>query len=155
MRKKRKIKIREIERDFFFNKKKIKKITNYIMKDGKKNKAEKIIYTSLSYIRNKYKKNPYEVFKICIKNTKPVISIKRKKVGGVYFNIPIKLRKKKGYYIACKNIITNSKKKKYTFVKSFAEEIYNSYLGISESVSNRDNIHKTAETNRAFAHFLY
>ncbi|MGX7588959.1 hypothetical protein ACWNYO_00045 [Candidatus Vidania fulgoroideorum] len=141
--------------DKFYNCEKINKIINIMMKNGKKRKSEKIFYKCMSYIRKTYKKNPYEIFCQCIKNSIPMTILKKKKIGGTRFNIPVKLSISKGIFYALKNIILVTKKKQGKFYENLGKEIYDTYRGNSLSVKIRDDIHKLSEANRAFSHFIY
>lgn len=152
-RRNKKIKKR-ISKDIFYNCEKINKIINMIMKNGNKRKAEKLFYKNMIYIRMKYKKNPYNIFLNCLKNSMPFVNIKKRKIGGTVFSIPFKLNVNKSIFIAFKNIIKISRKKVGNFHINLANEIYNTNNGNSESVSCRDEIHKISENNRAFANFI-
>ncbi|MGX7589107.1 small ribosomal subunit protein uS7 [Candidatus Vidania fulgoroideorum] len=145
---------KRISLDIFYNCSKISKLVNIIMKNGKKKKAERLLYNSMNYIRIKFNKNPYNIFLNCLKNSTPYVNVRKRKVGGTIFYIPIKLNSNKGIFIAIRNIIKVSRKKKGFFYINLANEIYNTSSGISESVKLRDEIHKFSESNRAFSHFI-
>ncbi|WDR79429.1 30S ribosomal protein S7 [Candidatus Vidania fulgoroideae] len=152
-RKNKKI-LKKISYDIFFNCRKINKIINIIMKNGKKIKSENLFYKSMIFIRLKYKENPYRIFLNCLKNSMPIVNIRKRKIGGAIFNIPIKLDINKSMFLAFKNIVRISRNKIGKFYINLANEIYETSCGNSDSVRCRDEIHKISENNRAFSHFI-
>ncbi|AXN02418.1 SSU ribosomal protein S7p (S5e) [Candidatus Vidania fulgoroideae] len=146
--------LKKISYDIFFNCRKINKIINIIMKHGKKKKSENLFYKSMNFIRLKYKKNPYRIFLDCLKNSMPIVNVKKRKIGGSIFNIPIKLDIDKSMFIAFKNIVRISRNKVGYFYVNLANEIYETSCGFSDSVRCRDEMHKISENNRAFSHFI-
>ncbi|WGH26641.1 MAG: 30S ribosomal protein S7 [Candidatus Shikimatogenerans bostrichidophilus] len=165
MRKKNKIinkyKNKNIYTDYKYNDKIIDIFINYLMKNGKKYLAYKIFYKTLKVIENKYKKKkkkilPLNIFKKSLKNISPKIEIKNRKIGGTTYNIPIKIGEKKKQYLAIKWLIFFSKKRKeYGMFNKLANEIISAYNGIGNSIKKKNEIHKIAESNKAFSHFKF
>ncbi|MGX7582878.1 small ribosomal subunit protein uS7 [Candidatus Vidania fulgoroideorum] len=151
------LKKKKINKDPFYNCEIVGKFINIIMKSGKKIKALNIFYKSMIYLRNIYKVNPYKTFIKCFNNSKVIVEIKRRKIGGSFFQIPFKISNSRSNFIAFKNLVNSARisKKKEEFYICLANEIFNSFKGKGNAVKKRDEIHKTAEINRAFSHFLY
>ncbi|NCD00927.1 30S ribosomal protein S7 [bacterium] len=145
---------REIKGDLKYNDESVAKIINYIMKDGKKNVAEKIIYDAFEVIKQKTKQDPRHIFNKAIKKISPLVEVRGKRVGGANYQVPFQVRGERRYYLGCKWLIDAAKDKKG---KSMAERLANEILEASQgegaAVKKRENVHKMAEANKAFAHF--
>ncbi|XAO72569.1 MAG: 30S ribosomal protein S7 [Candidatus Vidania fulgoroideorum] len=155
-KKNKKIKIRKIKIEDNFNNILISKFINLATKKGKKIKSKKMIYKSLNLIKKNYNLNPIKIFSKAIELSSPTIEIKKKKIGGSYYKIPIKINKKRSNYIAMKWIIKNSliRKEKNNYIGIF-KEIIDTYNEISNTIKDRDKLYKNAEQNRAFTHFIF
>lgn len=135
----------------------VAKFINCIMRDGKKTKAEKIFYSAMSEIEKKIKdKPPIEVFKTAISNVKPIVEVKSRRVGGANYQVPVKVMPARQQSLAIRWIMeaVAKKKGKATHILLSAElcDAYNKEGG---AMSTRENTHRMADANKAFAHFAW
>ncbi|HUD04175.1 MAG TPA: 30S ribosomal protein S7 [Candidatus Paceibacterota bacterium] len=156
MRKKTNIK-RELAPDVKYESEKIAKFTNYIMLSGKKATARKVMYDTLDLIKEKAKvENPIEIFEAALKNTAPNVEVRSRRVGGANYQVPVEVRPERRNALSMKWIITAARSKKGSEMhKKLADEIIASAKGEGEAVKKRENVHKMAEANKAFAHFAW
>ncbi|WGH27649.1 MAG: 30S ribosomal protein S7 [Candidatus Shikimatogenerans bostrichidophilus] len=159
---KKKIKINKLKNknnDFKYNDKLVINFINNLMKNGKKYLAYKIFNKTLKEIEKKnIKKNilPLNIFKKALKNIYPKVEIKNRKIGGTTYNIPIKINEKKKEYLAIKWLIFFSKKRKENCIyKKLANEIISAYNGIGNTIKKKNEIHKIAESNKAFSYLKF
>lgn len=156
MRRKLNIK-REIRPDASFNSWKLGKFTNYLMESGKKNIARSIVRDCMDEIKAKAKvENPIEVFEAALKNTAPAMEVRSRRVGGANYQVPREVRPERKQALSMKWIIeaARNKKGKPIHVK-LADEIIAASKNEGEAVKKRENVHKMAEANKAFAHFAW
>jgi small subunit ribosomal protein S7 len=156
MRRKLNIK-REIKPDIGFNSVKLGKFTNYIMESGKKNIARAIVADCMKEIKDKAKvENPLEVFELALKNTSPAMEVRSRRVGGANYQVPREVRPERRSALSMKWIVeaARSKKGKPIAIK-LAEEIIAASKNEGEAIKKRENMHKMAEANKAFAHFAW
>jgi small subunit ribosomal protein S7 len=140
--------------DLRFNDKKISKFINYIMQNGKKTVAQKIVYGAFDVIKEQTKKDPLEVFELAIKNASPLVEVKSKRIGGSNYQIPIEVRDVRRFLLASRWIIDAALGKKgKPMHKKLAEELILASNGEGTAVKKREDVHKMAESNKAFAHF--
>jgi len=153
MRKKRNYK-REIEPDIKHENLQVARFINYLMKDGKKIAAQKIMYSALDLIAQKTKKQPLEIFEKAIENASPIYEVISKRVGGANYQVPREVRPERKFFLACRWLIEGAKsvKGKPMSVK-LADEIINVFNNEGYAIRKKQNVHKMAEANRAFAHF--
>jgi len=147
----------EISQDAIYNSQKVSKFVNYIMQEGKKNTARKIVYGALESIKEKAKvENPLEIFDAALKNTAPNMEVRSRRVGGANYQVPVEVRPERRSALSMKWIIlaARSKKGKPMHLK-LAEEILAASKNEGEAVKKRENTHKMAEANKAFAHFAW
>lgn len=132
----------------------VQKLIKYIMKDGKKNTAEKIVYGAFDDIKEKTKKDPVEVFETAIRNVGPNVEVRSKRVGGANYQVPREVREERRLILALRWIIKAAKTRKgSSMVKRLANELVLASKNEGEAVKKKENIHKMAEANKAFAHF--
>ena len=154
----RKIKIKkEIKPDFFYNSTLVEKFINYIMKEGKKSTARKIMYSTLDEIRKKIKtEKPVEILEIAIKNTSPFLEVRSRRVGGANYQIPCEVRPKRRITLACRWILEAARAKKgVPMFRKLADEIIAASRSEGAAIKKKENVHKMAEANKAFAHFAW
>ena len=156
MRRKTKIK-REIKPDALYNSAKISKFMNYVMEEGKKNTARTIVYGCLDEIKDKAKvENPIEVFEAALKNTAPAMEVRSRRVGGANYQVPREVRTERKNALSMKWIIEAARAKKgKPMHEKLADEIIAASKNEGEAVKKRENVHKMAEANKAFAHFAW
>ncbi|MEK7150282.1 MAG: 30S ribosomal protein S7 [Patescibacteria group bacterium] len=148
---------KDLQPDLVYNSTKVAKLVNYIMKKGKKNIARKIVYDAMDLIKEKAKtQNPLEVFDTALKNTVPSLEVKSRRVGGANYQVPIEVTPQRKTALSMKWIIDAARNKKgATMAKKLADEIIAASKNEGEAVKKRENTHKMAEANKAFAHFAW
>lgn len=146
-----------ISPDSVYESEKITKFINYVMEEGKKNTARGIVYRTMESVKEISKNpNPLEVFEAALKNTGPTMEVRSRRVGGANYQIPREVRPERRQYLSMKWIIdaARAKKGKPMHIK-LAEEIVAASNNEGEAVKKRENTHKMAEANKAFAHFAW
>lgn len=134
----------------------VAKFINQIMKKGKKTIAEKIVYGAFEEIKNKTKKDPLEVFDAALKNAAPLLEVKSKRIGGATYQVPVPVEKNRKLALAMRWIIEAAKSKKGKPMKEkLAEELIAAAQNTGNAIKKRENVHRMAEANRAFAHFAW
>lgn len=140
--------------DAKYNNVQVGRLINYIMKDGKKNAATKIVYGSFEIIKEKTKMDPLEVFEAAINKVAPILEIKSKRVGGATYQVPMEVRGDRRLLLAFRWTLTAARARKG---RPMAEKLAAELLDITNStgaaIKKRDDVQKMAESNRAFAHF--
>jgi small subunit ribosomal protein S7 len=151
-----KFKKKVIMPDSVYNDIMVSKFINQVMSDGKKTIAQKIVYGAFDLIKAQTKKDPLEVFRLAIQNVSPVLEVKPKRVGGATYQVPMEVKGNRKLSLAMKWMITSAKDKKGKAMKfKLAEELIEASENKGNSVRKRENVHKMAEANRAFAHFAW
>ncbi len=153
----RKVKNRNIAGpDLVYDSPKIGKFINYVMESGKKNTARTIVYKALEVVKEQSKTDPVELFETALKNTSPNMEVRSRRVGGANYQIPREVRPERRLALGVKWIIeaARAKKGKPMHMK-LAEEIMLAAKNEGEAVRKRENTHKMAEANKAFAHFAW
>jgi|ERR1035437_6225168 small subunit ribosomal protein S7 len=156
MRRKLNIK-RELKPDINYNSIKLGKFINYIMESGKKNVARSIVADCMALIKEKAKvENPLEVFELALKNTTPAMEVRSRRVGGANYQVPREVRPERKQSLSMKWIIEAARGKKGKPIhEKLADEIIAASKNEGEAVKKRENVHKMAEANKAFAHFAW
>lgn len=134
----------------------VAKFMNHIMMQGKKSAARKIVYGAFDIIKEKTKKDPVEVFERALENVAPMIEVRSKRVGGATYQVPVQVKDHRKESLATRWIITaaRSKKGKPMAVK-LAEELMAAYNREGSAYKKKEDTHRMAEANRAFAHFAW
>ncbi len=145
---------RKIAPDPKFKSVKIAKFINYIMKGGKKTTAQTIIYDAFEIISNKIKGDPLAVFEEALKKVSPAVEVKGRRIGGANYQIPIVVSGDRRVSLAYRWIISAaSKRKGRPMAEKLADELLSAARGEGEAVKKKEDTHKMAESNKAFAHF--
>ena len=133
----------------------VAKFVNYLMWDGKKSVAEKIFYNSLDIIKQKIKdEEPIEVFKKALDNTAPVLEVKSKRIGGATYQVPVEVSKSRKMALAMRWILSFSRSRKGQNMETrLAAELMAAFNNEGSSIKKKEDTHKMAEANKAFAHF--
>lgn len=140
--------------DFKYNSPLVTKLINYVMYDGKKTAAERVVYLAFDEIAKESKENPMDVFDTALKNIIPAVEVKSKRVGGANYQIPIPVRGDRRYALAYRWILEAARSKKgRPLGYRLAAEILAASKNEGESVKKRADVQRMAEANRAFAHF--
>ena len=147
---------RKILPDPIYGDKLVAKLINIVMERGKKSTAQGIVYGALDIVKEKTGKEPLEVLKQAIDNVRPLLETKSRRVGGATYQVPLSVRPDRGYTLALRwmRLYSRQRKGKPMRVK-LAQEILDSYQKTGSSVKKREDIHKMAESNRAFAHYKW
>ncbi|MDP2593697.1 MAG: 30S ribosomal protein S7 [bacterium] len=143
--------------DQVYNSEKVSKLINYVMEEGKKNIARTLVYDCFNVIKEKAKtENPLEVFDTALKNVSPMTEVRSRRVGGANYQVPVEVRAERRLSLALRWIIGAAYSKKGTSMKNrLADEIVAASKNEGEAVKKRENVHKMAEANKAFAHFAW
>ena len=153
MRKKRNYK-RERLPDFKYNSVAIGRFVNYIMEDGKKAVAEKVVYDALDIIKAKTKEEPLAIFDKAIENVSPIVEVGTKRIGGANYQIPKEVRPERRFTLACRWLIEVARNKKgKPMAEKLAEELMSAANNEGAAIKKKQDTHRMAEANRAFAHF--
>lgn len=155
MRRKKKAK-RNINLDPAYSSVTVTKLINYVMKKGKKEKARKIVYGSFDIIKNKTQKEPLEVFEQALMNASPLLEIKPKRIGGATYQVPREVRGERKLTLALRWLLQGARSRKGKPMKEkLAEELIDAANNQGWAIKKRDDTHRMAEANRAFAHFTW
>ncbi|MDA9605227.1 MAG: 30S ribosomal protein S7 [Alphaproteobacteria bacterium] len=148
---------REILPDPVYNSKVLNKFINEIMEGGKKTVAQKIVYGALDIIKEKSnEEDPLDYFQKCVNNVKPSVEVKSRRVGGATYQVPMEVRSTRSQALAFKWIATNSRKRnEKTQRERLANELIDAFENKGNSVKKKEDVHKMAEANRAFAHYRW
>ena len=157
MSRRRKADKREIIPDTKFNDKVLSKFINIVMYDGKKSKSEKIVYDALDIASKKLKiSKPIDLFKTALNNVKPGIEVRSRRVGGATYQVPVEVRNERAQALAIRWIVDASRKRnEKSMVDRLAQELADAHENKGTSIKKRDDTHKMAEANRAFAHYRW
>ena len=145
---------KKIYADVQYKSDKIAKFINYIMRAGKKTTAQKIVYTALDIIKEKTKKDPLKVFEQAIRNISPMVEIKPRRIGGANYQVPFPVPETRQFTLASRWLIGAAKHKKgKSMAVKLAEEIMLAIDNQGDAIKKKEDTHRMAEANRAFAHF--
>ena len=134
----------------------IPKLINSIMYDGKKTTAEKIIYEAIDKIKSKTKDEPLEIFNEAINNIKPSVEVRSRRVGGATYQVPVEVKSKRAQALAIRWLVDSARKRKdKNMSDKIFNELYDAYEKKGAAVKKREDVHKMAESNKAFAHFRW
>jgi len=134
----------------------IPKLINSIMYDGKKTIAEKIVYDALEKIKSKTKDEPINIFNDAIKNVRPSVEVRSRRVGGATYQVPVEVKSKRSQALALRWLIDASRKRKDKKMSDkIFNEIYDAYQNRGSAIKKKEDMHKMAESNKAFAHFRW
>lgn len=147
----------QLKPDSKYNNKTVSKFINCLMLDGKKSTAQKVFYDAMDIIGEKIKDvGPLEVFEKAINNAKPLIEVRSKRVGGASYQVPMQVNAKRQQSLAFRWILASSRSKKgKPMCQKLAAELIDAYNEQGGAMTTRENVHKMAEANKAFAHFAW
>jgi small subunit ribosomal protein S7 len=149
--------IKQLKPDVKFNSKLVQKFINTLLWKGKKSVAQKIFYDAMTIVERQVKDvKPLEVFEAAVNNVKPYIEVRSKRVGGASYQVPMPVNSKRQQSLAFRWIIASARGKKGKPMSArLASELIDAYNKQGGAVTTRENIHKMAEANKAFAHFAW
>lgn len=140
--------------DMKYNSPLVARFINNIMKQGKKALAEKIVYSALRKIEKKHRVDPFDTFNNAINNVKPYLEVTSVRVGGANYQVPSPVDERRGYALATRwIIIAASKRSEKMMIDKLAEELFEASNNRGVAIKKREDAHKMAEANKAFAHF--
>ena len=155
MRKRQAIK-RDVLADPIYNSKMITKLINGIMQDGKKGTAQKILYGALDIVKEKTGKDPIEVLNQAFENIKPALEIKSRRIGGSNYSVPMEVREDRANALTLRWLIQYAKSRNGKgMAENLAAEIIDASNGVGGAVKKREDTHKMAEANKAYAHYRW
>ena len=155
MRKRRAVK-RDVLPDPIYNSKVVTKLINQIMLDGKKGTAEKILYQAFDMIKEKTNEEPMDVYAKALENVKPLLEVKSRRVGGSNVQVPIEVNDDRSQALALRWLVNYAKTRNgNSMAENLANEIMDAANGVGGAVKKRDDVHKMAEANKAFAHYRW
>jgi small subunit ribosomal protein S7 len=147
---------REILPDPIYNSKLLSKFVNALMEDGKKSVAERTCYGALDILKEKTGDDPLKVFKQALENVKPLIEVKSRRVGGATYQVPIDVRPQRRVALAFRWVIGFSRKRgERTMREKLAGELLDAANSTGSSIKKREDTHKMADANKAFAHYRW
>ncbi len=156
MPRRREVPKRQIMPDPQYGERLVGKFINYLMKRGKRNIAESLLYKSFDIVSEKTKEEPVRVFKKAMDNVKPVLEVRSRRVGGATYQVPIEVRPDRKVALAMRWLINYSiQRSGKSMVEKLAGEILDAYNNRGASVKKREDVHKMAEANKAFAHYRW
>jgi len=145
---------RKISPDLKYFSPEIAKFINYVMERGKKNTVTKIVYGALDIIKEKTKKDPLEIFKKAIENVAPMVEVRSRRVGGANYQIPFPTNESRRLVLASRWIISGAKSRKgKPMMEKLAQELLDAIDGQGAAIKKKEDVHRMAEANKAFAHF--
>ena len=155
MRKRQAIK-RDVLADPIYNSKMITKLINGIMLDGKKGTAQRILYNALDIVKEKTNKDPLEVLNQAFENIKPALEIKSRRIGGSSYSVPMEVREDRANALTLRWLIQYAKNRSGKgMAENLAAEIIDASNGVGGAVKKREDTHKMAEANKAYAHYRW
>ena len=147
---------REILPDPMYNSVLVTKLVNSIMLDGKKGVAQKVVYGAFDIIKEKTEKDPLEVFTQAMENIMPSLEVKARRVGGATYQVPMEVRPERKISISMKNLVLYSRKRAgKTMADRLSAEIMDAFNQQGAAFKRKEEMHRMAEANKAFAHFRF
>ncbi len=146
----------EVQPDAKYNNRLVTQLINKVLLDGKKSKAESIVYGAFDLVEQKSGQDPLSVFKKAVDNVRPTLEVKPKRVGGATYQVPMEVNSRRATTLAIRWIVDFSRKRReHTMKERLAAEIMDAAEGVGASVKRREDLYKMAESNRAFSHYRF
>lgn len=147
---------RDVLADPVYNSKLVTKLINHLMKDGKRAQASSILYDAFDIIKDKTGREPMDVFEEAMNNVKPVLEVKARRIGGSNYQVPIEVRPDRRTTLGLRWIVQYSRQRgEHTMDERLAKEIMDAANNTGAAVKKREDTHKMADANRAFAHYRW
>ncbi|OFI06897.1 30S ribosomal protein S7 [Clostridium acetireducens DSM 10703] len=147
---------RDVLPDPMYNSKVITKLINGVMLDGKKGVAQKICYAAFDIIKEKTNQDPMEVFEAAMNNIMPLLEVKARRIGGATYQVPIEVRPERRQTLGIRWLLVATRKRGEKYMRErLAFEIMDAANNTGAAVKKREEVHKMAEANKAFAHYRY
>ena len=155
MRKRRAVK-RDVLKDPLYNSKLVTKLINRLMVDGKKGVAQTILYDAFEIIKEKTNKDPMEIYDKALENIKPALEVKARRVGGANYQVPIEVRPDRSQALGLRWLVQYARLRSgHSMAENLANEIIDASNGVGAAVKKREETHRMAEANKAFAHYRW
>lgn len=156
MPRKRVVEKREVAPDPNYNSMLVSKFVNSLMKDGKKSVAQSILYGAFDIIKERTKEDPLQIFRKAIENVKPLVEVKSRRVGGSTYQVPTEVRPSRSQALSIRWIISFARTRgEKTMAAKLAGELIDAANGRGASIKKREDTHRMAEANKAFAHYRW
>jgi small subunit ribosomal protein S7 len=156
MPRRRRVTVREVLPDPVYNSTLVEKFVNSMMWDGKKQVAQKLFYEAMDKVRERAADDPLKIFKKAVENAKPLLEVKTRRVGGANYQVPIEVPQNRRTSLALRWLITNARSRPE---KGLAEKLANELNDAANlrggAIKKRDDVHRMAEANKAFAHYRW
>ena len=152
----RKAPVREIMADPIYNSKVITKFVNAIMLDGKKSVAEKVLYGAIANLDKRGEEKGFDIFERAIENVKPLLEVRSRRVGGATYQVPVEVRAVRRQTLALRWLVEYARKRnERTMVERLANELFEAANERGSSFKKKEDMHRMAEANKAFAHYRW
>lgn len=147
---------REIEPDVKYNSVTVARFINKLIMRGKKSLAERILYDALDIIANRVSQNPLDVFEQAVNNATPILEVKPRRVGGATYQVPVEVRPERRISLAMRWLVQSARKRTgKSMAEKLAAELMDAAQGQGATIKKKEDTHKMAEANRAFAHYRW
>ena len=152
-----KVQHRPVLPDPKYNNKNVTRLVGRLMWDGKRSLAERIVYQALALIEERSKRNPIEVYEQALRAATPMIEVKPRRVGGTTYQVPVEIRSERKTALAMRWLIASARNRSggRSMAEKLAAELMDAAAGQGATIRKREETHKMAESNRAFAHYRY
>ena len=139
-----------------YNSETVTRVIHRVMQDGKKSKAEKIVYTAMDLAAERMKKEPVDLIEEAVRNATPLLEVKPRRVAGATYRVPVEVRGDRGTSLAIRWLVNSARGRAgKSMAEKLAGELMDAIQGQGATIKKREEIHKTAEANRAFVHFRW
>ena len=147
---------RVIAEDAKYGSVELSRFINYVMKDGKKTVAQRVVYAALDAVSQETKREPLEIFSQALENSKPLLEVKPRRVGGATYQVPIEVRPERSEALAMRWLITSARARgNVAMARKLAQELMDAARSEGAAVKRKDDLHRMAEANRAFVHYRW
>jgi small subunit ribosomal protein S7 len=147
---------RNIAPDPQFHNRNVSKFINNIMRNGKKTVAERILYDSFHIVEERAHRNPLDTFELALRNATPVLEVKPRRVGGSTYQVPVEIRGDRRRALAMRWLLQSARRRAgKTMAEKLAGELLDAAQGVGATIKKREDTHRMAEANRAFAHYRF
>ena len=147
---------RDVIADPMYNSKIVTKLVNNVMLDGKKTVAQKIVYDAFDIIKEREQKDPLEVFEEALNNVMPVLEVKARRVGGATYQVPLEIRPERRQTLGLRWLVSYARNRhEKTMAEKLAAEILDAIAGNGGAFKKKEDMHRMAEANKAFAHYKW
>ena len=147
---------RDVIADPMYNSKLVTKLVNNVMLDGKKTVAQKIVYDAFDIIKEKEQRDPLEVFEEALNNVMPVLEVKARRVGGATYQVPLEIRPERRQTLGLRWLVSYARNRhEKTMAEKLAAEILDAIAGNGGAFKKKEDMHRMAEANKAFAHYKW